>query len=471
MKPENAIEVKDVTKKFRVYFDKGHTLKEKTLFRNRRSYEERTVLDGISFTVKKGEAAGLIGHNGCGKSTTLKLLTKIMYPDSGTIEMSGRVSSLIELGAGFHPDMSGRENIYINASIFGLTKREIDARAGEIITFSELEEFIDNPVRTYSSGMYMRLAFAVAINVKADILLIDEILAVGDTNFQAKCFEKLREMKRDGTTIVIVSHSLAQIEQICDRSVWIDKGVVQKEGRPRDVHPVYMDYMSQKRRDRVEQETASGQEMEEKKKAEEKKKTEERKEAEEKKKKEERKKTEGKKKTEELKEPEQEARVQGPVREVGGLDVRIVKCGLLDENGRKAVVYTIGSAMILRAEYECRNEHIKESVFGFHIFKSDGTDCYGTNTLIDKLQNIRLRKRGTVEVVFPSVMLLQGNYKMDIALHDEDGTAYHYLYDAVSFEMVSPYTETGICRIGHEWKTENDHIRTESDKGIAKNDQ
>ncbi len=201
MQEGNAIEVKDITKTFKVYYDKGHTLKEKMLFRRRRAYEERHVLNGISFEVKKGEAVGLIGHNGCGKSTTLKLLTKIMYPDSGTIEMNGRVSSLIELGAGFHPDMSGKENIFINASIFGLTKKEIDRRIDDIIAFSELEEFIDNPVRTYSSGMYMRLAFSVAINVDADILLIDEILAVGDAGFQAKCFNKLRSVKANGTTI------------------------------------------------------------------------------------------------------------------------------------------------------------------------------------------------------------------------------------------------------------------------------
>lgn len=195
MKAENAIEVHDIKKSFRVYLDKGRTLKELVLFSKRRKYEERQVLQGISFEVKKGEALGLIGHNGCGKSTTLKLLTRIMYPDSGTIEMRGRVSSLIELGAGFHPDMSGRQNIYTNASIFGLTRKEIDARVDNIIEFSELEAFIDNPVRTYSSGMYMRLAFAVAINVDADILLVDEILAVGDANFQAKCFNKLREIK------------------------------------------------------------------------------------------------------------------------------------------------------------------------------------------------------------------------------------------------------------------------------------
>ena len=167
MQEEYAIEVKNITKSFKVYLDKGNTMKEKILFKKRRRYEERKVLQGISFQVKKGEAIGLVGHNGCGKSTTLKLLTRIMYPDSGEIVMRGRVSSLIELGAGFHPDMSGRENIYINASIFGLTRKEIDERLQEIIDFSELEQFIDNPVRTYSSGMYMRLAFSVAINVNA----------------------------------------------------------------------------------------------------------------------------------------------------------------------------------------------------------------------------------------------------------------------------------------------------------------
>ena len=243
MLPENAIEVKNISKKFKVYYDKGTTLKEKVLFEKRRKYEDREVLKDISFEVKKGEAIGLIGHNGCGKSTTLKLLTRIMYPDSGFIEIEGRVSSLIELGAGFHPDMTGRENIYINAAIFGLTHKEIDNRLKDIIDFSELHEFIDNPVRTYSSGMYMRLAFSVAINVDAEVLLIDEILGVGDANFQAKCFNKLKEIKANGTTIVIVSHSLNQIEQICERSLWIHDGRIVNEGVPKEVHQNYLNFM------------------------------------------------------------------------------------------------------------------------------------------------------------------------------------------------------------------------------------
>lgn len=240
-----AIEVKDVQKSFKVYRDKPTTLGERLIFWKRNKFENRPILKGISFTVDKGEAVGLIGSNGCGKSTTLKLLTKIIYPTSGEIIINGKVSALIELGAGFHPDMSGRENIYINASIFGLTRKEIDSKLEQIIEFSGLEDFIDNPVRTYSSGMYMRLAFAVAINVEADILFIDEILSVGDAAFQEKCFKKLFEIIEKGTTIIIVSHSLGQIEQICNRSIWIKNGRIEMDGTPKEVHKKYLNYMKE----------------------------------------------------------------------------------------------------------------------------------------------------------------------------------------------------------------------------------
>lgn len=252
MNPENAIEVRDLRKSFKVYFDKGYMLKERLIFAKRNRYEVRWVLNGISFDVKKGEVIGLIGKNGCGKSTTLKLLNRIIYPNDGSIKTNGKVSSLIELGAGFHEDMTGRENIYINASIFGLTRKEISKRLDDIIRFSELEEFIDNPVRTYSSGMYMRLAFSVAINVDADILLIDEILAVGDVGFQEKCFQKLRDVKRNGTTIVIVSHSLNQIEKICDRAIWIENGLIKEDGAPHEICKKYLESMESSRHEREE---------------------------------------------------------------------------------------------------------------------------------------------------------------------------------------------------------------------------
>ena len=267
--PDVTIEVKDVTKAFRVYSDKSHTLKDRVLFRSRNRFNRHQVLKNISFDVERGQAIGLIGHNGCGKSTTLKLLSRILYPDSGSITINGKVSGLIELGAGFHPDMTGRENIYINASIFGLKKEEIDSRIDSIIQFSELEEFIDNPVRTYSSGMYMRLAFSVAINVDADILLIDEILAVGDSNFQRKCFNRLNQIKQNGVTIVIVSHSLDQIKAICNRVIWLEDGVIREDGTPNQVCNHYLNCMEdqavqRRNREKTKNRTSSAGEPEDK---------------------------------------------------------------------------------------------------------------------------------------------------------------------------------------------------------------
>ena len=219
---EIAIEVKDVSKSFTVYYDRANSFKERLLFLGRnKKKEKREILKDINLTIKKGEVVGLIGINGSGKSTLLKLMTKIIYPDKGTIKTHGKLTSLLELGAGFHPDFSGRENIYFNASIFGLTKSEIDQRVEKVIEFSELGEFIDNPVRTYSSGMYMRLAFSVAINVDADILLIDEILSVGDEHFQTKCFDKLHELKAQGKTIVFVTHSLRICRNIMYKSYMV----------------------------------------------------------------------------------------------------------------------------------------------------------------------------------------------------------------------------------------------------------
>ena len=256
MKDGNVIEVHNVYKKFKSYYDKSTSLKEKILNRNRSKYQENWVLKGIDFEVRKGDAVGLVGCNGCGKSTTLKLLTKIIYPDKGDIEIKGRVSSLLELGAGFHPDLSGYENIYLNAAVFGLTRKEIDGRVDEIIRFSELADYINNPIRTYSSGMYMKLAFSVAINVDADILLIDEILGVGDVNFQKKCFEKLLSIKENGTTIVIVSHSTDQIEKICNRSIWLEDGRIKYQGEPKEVHARYLERMSEKRIEQIQKEEA-----------------------------------------------------------------------------------------------------------------------------------------------------------------------------------------------------------------------
>ncbi len=236
-----SIIVDNVYKTFNVYLDKANTIKEKILFLfSRNKKEKREVLKGINLKINKGEVVALIGTNGSGKSTLLKLMTKIIYPNKGKIETNGKLTSLLELGAGFHPDFSGRENIYFNASIFGLTRKEIDERIDDIIKFSELENFIDNPVRTYSSGMYMRLAFSVAINVDADILLIDEILSVGDEHFQNKCFEKMLDLKKEGKTMVFVTHSMQSVKKLCNRTIWLCDGKIIMDGNTNEVVEEYI---------------------------------------------------------------------------------------------------------------------------------------------------------------------------------------------------------------------------------------
>lgn len=402
MEKENAIEVCDVKKTFKVYLDRSSQMKDFVLHTKRRRYEYRDVLKGISFDVKKGEAIGLVGHNGCGKSTTLKLLTRIMYPDSGSINIKGRVSSLIELGAGFHPDMSGRENIYINASIFGLSRKEIDQRIDEIIAFSELEEFIDNPVRTYSSGMYMRLAFSVAINVNAEVLLIDEILAVGDANFQAKCFDKLREIKSEGTTIVIVSHSLNQIEQICERSIWIHEGLIQMEGNPSEVHQAYLDYMRQVRA-----------EIEKK----------------------------------EVKPVKAEA-----TNRWGNGKARFKKITIMNSEYEEKNMFETGEKMIIRYEYEVY-EPVTQACFGIGIFRIDGLPCYGTNTKIDQLDKFDLVKDGVVELVIDQLNLIEGTYFVNCSLEQgDDAEAVDFWKQVGKILVYSNIGEVGVAKLNHTWE-------------------
>lgn len=417
MKPENAIEVHNITKKFRVYMDKGRTLKELLLFSNRRKFEEREVLKGISFEVKKGEAIGLIGHNGCGKSTTLKLLTKIMYPDSGRIEIKGRVSSLIELGAGFHPDMSGRQNIYTNASIFGLTRKEIDDRLNAIIKFSELEDFIDNPVRTYSSGMYMRLAFSVAINVDADVLLIDEILAVGDSNFQAKCFSKLREIKDKGTTIVIVSHALEQIEAICERSIWIEDGAIKNQGDPRKVHREYLLYMGMRRHDYEEVND----------------------------------KTEENISTDESCNLVTEVNDNIKVVREGNHKVIFKDIRITNSNGKVCWQFERGEDIIIEADYQVIRP-ITKAYFAIDIIREvDNTYCFATNTTFTQSKTVDLTRDGKMYIKLKNVPLMPQRYYADIILKEYNTEPIDIVRHAVSFEMFSRVKGGGIAHIENEW--------------------
>lgn len=419
-----VINVENVTKSFKLYADKGKMLKERLLFRKRNTYELREVLKGISFQVREGESVGLIGSNGCGKSTTLKLLSKIIYPNSGAIRISGRVSSLIELGAGFHPDMSGRENIFINAAIFGLSKRETENRLDRIIEFSELEEFIDNPVRTYSSGMYMRLAFAVAINVDADILLIDEILAVGDTNFQAKCFNRLNEIKASGVTILMVSHDSNTIERFCDRAIWLDCGHIVRQGSTVSVVDAYMQHMGEKRLSNLRSEEQ---------------------------------------KNTETADPDvfptptcpdtEEKPVPGDAaaNRFGMRYIEITKACLLGAQGNPTTVLQNGENITIEIYYKVHH-HQEEWIFGIGFYDLNGKCLMGNNTQIDHLHVCPCEPEGVVRCHIHRLPLLEGKYGLNVAIVDVSGTPMDFYRQYCEFTVLSRDKSTGYFSVDREWE-------------------
>lgn len=411
-----VIEADSIVKKFKIYPDKGHTIKEKVISKKRRQYDVNEVLKGISFQIKKGETVGLIGKNGCGKSTTLKLLSRIMYPDSGTVKVRGRVSSLIELGAGFHPDMTGRQNIYINASIFGLSKKEIENRLDTIIEFSELQEYIDNPVRTYSSGMYTRLAFSVAINVDANILLIDEILAVGDVNFQTKCFEKLREIKKSGVTIVLVTHDSGTVDWFCDRAIWINRGYIEKDGKASEVVDAYMHCMSEEKVTYLENRNE--------------------------------KKSKENEDTNENCE-EEVLQVFEDSNRIGTRQAEIINVVFKDESGNTITVARNGQPLIIQIDYDVKE--INNYVFGIGIFTIEGVRIFGTNTQLDRYEHKVAIGKGKVSIYFSDFAVLEGLYMLQVAITDMDGTLIDFHRDYMHFNVVSRAAEVGIVSMKHKW--------------------
>lgn len=440
-KEDIAIEVKNVKKYFKSYQDKAFSFKERFVNPSRNKYEEVQVLKGISFDVKKGEAIGIIGKNGCGKSTTLKLLTRILYPDAGEIKIKGRVSSLIELGAGFHPDMSGRENIYTNASIFGIKRKEVDRRLDDIIRFSELEEFIDHPVRTYSSGMYMRLAFAVAINVDADVLLIDEILAVGDSAFQKKCFEKLKEIKANGTTIVIVSHSMDQMYRICDRLIWIEKGLIKDQGTPRIIGEEYLAAMEGRRLDRIELEKQQKKEELEKKIAAEKE----------------------RQRLEDLTQLEREKReieinetakqltplYRPGARRQGTWEVKYDRVKMMNANGVETTKFVIGEDIVIEMEYSGKKDVDVNFIIG--VTRLDGVFCYGSTIRLDCKKMWKSKEKGRVVFCVKNT-LMKGKYVLDVRIRAEDESFIDNIYSLIEFESyIDNVTDAGVMVMEHEW--------------------
>lgn len=416
MSGQNVIEVRNVGKTFKVYFDKGSMLKEKVIFAKRNRYENREILKDISFSVPRGQAVGFIGRNGCGKSTTLKLLSRILKPNTGSLAIHGRVSSLIELGAGFHPDMSGRENIYINATIFGLKKEEIDDKVESIIEFSELAEFIDNPVRTYSSGMYMRLAFSVAINVNADVLLIDEILAVGDVSFQKKCFQKLMDIKAEGVTIAIVSHSMEQLYNICDRLIWIENGAIREDGEPRLVGMHYLDSMEDERVERLANQSRESFEDENRRSI-----------------------------------LALTKNVHPEARRNGTQEVYFTKVILENKDGEECQYFNTGDQAVLKIQYRTENEGVKVN-FNMDFVNDRWQYCYGSCFARPGDELPVLKKEGEVQFRIDEFMLLPGKYYLDIGINGENGELYDNVRNIMQITVRDYISdEFGPCTFSHKW--------------------
>ncbi len=417
-----VIEVKNLWKKYRLYHEKRPSLKETVLFKGRGRWEDFWVLKNINLKIEKGATVGLIGENGSGKSTFLKLLTKIIYPNEGELNIKGRVSSLLELGAGFHPDFTGRENIYFNSSIFGLTKKEIDRRVDDIISFSELRDFIDNPVRSYSSGMYMRLAFATAINVDPDILLIDEVLAVGDAAFQKKCFNRIKDFKNQKKTIVFVSHDHSIVEKLCNKAAWLHNGELQFFGDTKEAVNLYLDYLSSKQEKRMADEHDS--------------------------------------------EPEVVVHngttvdagndKKGPERWGTG-EIMITDVKMFGMERREKYFFETGESMEVEIHYRV-HRMVDNSVFGVGFFRNDGLQCYGTNTFIDKINIDNLQPEGVIKFQTDSMNLLEGKYYLDVAVHDDQGWAYDYIVRRCTFEVASRITDVGVARIPHKWVINNAEV-------------
>ena len=394
------------------------------------TYKEFYALNDVSFEVKKGSTIGLIGKNGSGKSTLLKMINRTMFPDKGKITINGKIASLIELGAGFHPELSGRENIYNNATIFGFSKEEIDKRLPEIIEFSELEEFIDNTLRTYSSGMYARLAFSVAIHVDADILLVDEILGVGDINFQAKCANKIYEMKRNGTTIILVTHDMSTIDRLCDYAVWLDHGKKIAEGSPKKIQNAYLKYMAEEQEERQKIEETKA-------------------------------KVEEKEKNIKVEEKDVRKKITHLGEHFGNGNVIFTSCKLLDEKGVDRRSFNTGQKVKLQVEYLCQVDPADLQVnIGFEISSTQGIYIYGTNTSREGYKKVKLQKKGIIEVELENLRLLPGDYNIGIAIADlEEKASYDHYRSITQFKMYSNIHDVGIVRLEHNFIVDNKKIK------------
>ncbi len=433
----NAIELVNVTKIYRKYARRKQfaTLKSALLsgsvIHDLQPDETFPALQGVSFNVARGRTYGIIGRNGSGKSTALKLVAGITKPTTGTVKVEGRISALIELGAGFHPEISGRENVFINGIMLGLTKREVTRRFDEIVEFAEVQEFIDAPVKTYSSGMYMRLGFAVAIHVDPDVLLVDEVLAVGDEGFTHKCLDKFGEFKRRGKTILLVTHSLNLVERFCDEALWLDGGKVRGSGDPKRVVGAYLtDVGKSEEKELARLEARSEQRAETEEPA--------------------------------VQSPESKAQGLAPNGSVledmtrtdegrwGSREMEITGVTFTTAQGEVSHIFQSGDPMAIHLGVRA-HQASTDFVFGIGIYSADGVNCYGTNTHLEEF--IAQEARGDGEVTFniESLDLVEGTYKLDVAVHKRDGYPYDYHRLLYTFRVKSRTKEVGIYRPRHVW--------------------
>lgn len=433
-----AITLAHVTKIYRRYGGRQFsTLKSALLsgnvVRNLSPAETFTALEDVSFVVPKGSTFGVIGRNGSGKSTALKCVAGITKPTRGTVTVDGRISALIELGAGFHPEISGRENVFINGIMLGLSKREIQKRFDEIVEFAELKEFIDAPVKTYSSGMYMRLGFAVAIHVDPDILLVDEVLAVGDEGFTHKCLDKFSEFRRRGKTVLLVTHSLGLVERFCDEAVWLDAGHKNAQGDPKRVIGAYItDVERQEEAFLAAADAKAGAGL-------------------------------GSKPPDAGSDSSVPAASQdltpattddmfraGEGRwGLGG--VEIVDVVFLNDEGRATHIFHTGEPLTLLLRVRAARP-VKDFVFGVGLFNAEGVCVYGTNTDIEEHEADELAGEAEVHLTFESLELVEGTYKLDVAVHKRDGAPYDYHRLLHTFRVKSRLKDVGIYRPKHAWK-------------------
>ena len=432
----NAIEVSHVSKVYRRYARRRQfaTLKSAllsgSLISDLKADETFQALQDVSFDVPSGRTYGIIGRNGSGKSTMLKLVAGITRPTSGTVKVNGRISALIELGAGFHPEISGRENVFINGIMLGLSKRDVAERFDEIVEFAELKDFIDAPVKTYSSGMYMRLGFAVAIHVDPDVLLVDEVLAVGDEGFTHKCLDKFAEFRRRGKTILLVTHSLGLVERFCDDALWLDGGRVKGTGDPRRVVGAYVTDV-----ERGEEVLLASTDQKAKEAV-----------------------------TTAAPVPASETAPADPVQEPesptdmfqategrwGSREVEITDVTLLDDRGEASHIFHSGERVTVRLAVRASTP-VTDFVFGFGMFNADGVCCYGTNTDVEELLGEHLAGEGHVDLILDSLDLVEGTYKLDVAVHKRDGYPYDYHRLLYTFRVKSRTKDVGIFRPAHRW--------------------